>query len=575
MDKINKRQNAARGLIPADLVLKNGIVLDVFTHEMIPADVAVVGGVIVGVGKYSGVEEIDCTGKIISPGFIDAHLHIESTMVSPLELAKIVVLKGTTTMITDPHELVNVKGSKGLDYLLEAANNTPVNIFTMLPSAVPATPFDTNGAGEFLARDMLPYVDHPRVLGLGEAMSFLDVMYPKPEMTEKLRLFSGRVKDGHAPGLRGKEIQSYKLAGIANDHECSTFKEAFDKMRAGFDILIREGSAARNLEAILSGMLEKHLPFERCAFCTDDKHLEDIVTEGHIDHCVRKAIALGVPPIYAYKMATYYPSKMYGLRKSGAVAAGYKADLLILDDLEKVSIREVIKGGKRVDQEYLESFRECMPAPEMLHTVVFHSVKEEDLALRVKETNHVIGLLKDQIVTEHLCESLPQQDGLFIPDEVYSKLCVVERHGRNGNLAVAAIKGFGIRNGAIATSVSHDSHNIIAVGDNDRDLVCAINSIKEMQGGYVLASQGRVLDALPLRIGGLISMENGSYVRKKTAQMLKEARTLGIPEGVDPFITLSFMALPVIPHLRLLDTGLFDVDCYQLLDKCTENKIDE
>ena len=322
----------ARGLAPADIVLKNGKILNVFTEEIITADVAIAGDTIAGIGAYEGEREIDCKGKFIAPGLIDAHVHIESSMVSPLEFAKQIIRTGTTGIIADPHEIVNVSGAAGMDYILDATEDIPVNAYIMIPSSVPATEFDTNGAGKFLADDMEPYRSHPRVLGLGEMMRFTDVLAEHGETLEKLERFSDMMIDGHAPGISGNDVQAYRAAGVRDDHECAAVEEGLEKLRAGYSILIREGSGAKNVETLVKGFLEAGVSLDQCMFCTDDRHLEDIEREGHINVCVRKAIALGVPAIKAYKMASFHAARTYGLRDCGAVGAGFKADLLILDD---------------------------------------------------------------------------------------------------------------------------------------------------------------------------------------------------------------------------------------------------
>lgn len=559
------KQRAAIGNEKADIVLKGGNIVNVFTEEITQDDVAIVEDTIVGIGKYEGKREIDCTGKYIVPGFIDAHMHMESTMVMPQELSKVILKWGTTTLIADPHELVNVKGEKALDFLLDATEHIPLNIYIMVPSSVPATKFDTNGAGKFLAENMKKYKDEPRVLGLGEVMCFHDVIENKKEIMDKIVLFEDKIIDGHAPGIAGKEVQSYRLAGIDNDHECITFNEALEKMRAGFHILIREGSGAKNLEAIVKGILQVKLPFEQCMFCTDDKHLDDIEREGHISYNVKKAIELGVPPVKAVKMATYYPARFYRLKNYGAVAAGYTADIVVLKDLKQVKIDFVLKSGHVVDDDYLSLFQYEVKEPEMLNTVIFKPITKEKLVLKREKKNHVMEIVKEQLTTEHLFEKIPGRGDVFIPNGEYTKLCVVERHGKTDHVAVAPLKGFGIENGAIATTVSHDSHNIIAAGDNDGDIMMAVNYLRKLQGGYVIASKGKVIESLPLPIGGLISNLSSGAVQKKTKKMIGIAREMGVNQGIDPFITLSFMALPVIPKIRLTDKGLLDVEKIQLI----------
>lgn len=549
----------AKGDMLADLVLKNGNVLNVFTEEIYTADVAITGNVIAGVGSYKGEREIDCTGKYIVPGFIDAHVHIESSMVTPLEFAKHIVRTGTTGIVADPHEIVNVSGKKGLDFILDASENIPVNTYIMIPSSVPATDIDTNGAGKFLAKDMLPYKANPRVLGLGEMMRFVDVLNEQKETIDKLEAFSDMIIDGHAPGITGKDVQAYRAAGVIDDHECATAEEGLEKLRAGFWILVREGSGARNLESLMKGFMEAGISLEQCMFCTDDKHLEDIEKEGHINACIRKAIAMGVPAIKAYKMASFNAARAYQIKNAGAIGPGQQADIVIVGDLSRAEPSFVIKSGKIVDEEWLGSFHYELKDESLLQTVNVGSLSLKDLDFAQKEVNHVIELVPNQLLTLHKEERIPGDNGKFIPDSEYAKLVVAERHGRSGKVGVCPIKGYGIKNGAVATTVSHDSHNMIAVGDNDDDILCAIKELKKIQGGYVIASGNRIVDELPLTIGGLMSMDKAVHVQERTSKMVQTARNMGVREGIDPFITLSFMALTVIPELRLTEAGIFDV----------------
>ena len=557
--------NAAMGREKAQLVFKNANVVNVFTEEIIKGDVAVTNGMIVGVGEYQGEEEIDCTDKYLCPGFIDAHMHIESTMVTPFELAKAVSKSGTTTIVADPHEIVNVAGKAGMQYFLNASEQLPVDIYFMLPSSVPATAFETNGA-DFTAADMRDFIDHPRVLGLGEVMCYPDVVAGRDGIMEKLALCeaAGKLSDGHAPGLSGKELQAYAAAGVCTEHECTTFAEAAEKARAGFCVLVREGSAAKNLTALVGGLLDSDLPCDRFLFCTDDKHIEDIKRDGHVRWNVRQAISLGMKPVTAIKMATWNAARAYGLARRGAVAAGYRADIIVLDSLKQVTVNTVYKNGVPLAGAFKKL--RAYPAPDtLLHSVQYKDVCEKDIALRTSGKTDVIEMVPYQIATRHVVEAVPAKNGFFRPNGTYTKLCVVERHGKNGNIAVAPLKGYGIKGGAIATSVAHDSHNIIAAGDNDADIVLAVNSLREMGGGYVLVGGGKVLGSMPLTVAGLMSEAPAAEVQKTTAAILAKAATMGIPYYVDPFISLSFMALPVIPEIRLSDMGLFDVVNFRLI----------
>lgn len=434
----------------------------------------------------------------------------------------------------------------------------------MLPSCVPSTKFETNGKS-FTAEDMVPFLNHPRVLGLGEVMSYNDVINGQEEMLKKLIVNEGKVLDGHAPDLIGKELQAYACAGIETDHECVNFQEAYEKVKAGLKILIREGSAAKNLEAIVKGLIESKIPTDNFMFCTDDKHLEDIQREGHISWNIKQAIGLGMSPITAIKMASYNTARAYGLKKLGAVAAGYRADLVILEDLENMKVSQVIKDGIIITDESFANNKDKYIDKAMLNTVKFDNLTAEKIKVKAFEKNYVIEMMPHQIITKKVYEEIPSQYGYFTANEIYSKLCVIERHRGSGNVAAAPLKGFGIKGGAIATSVAHDSHNIIAAGDKDEDIILAVNRLKEIQGGYVIASKGKIIGELPLQVAGLISTLPSEKVQSITKEMLALARAMGVPAYLDPFITLSFMALPVIPEIRLTDLGLFDVEKFDLI----------
>ncbi len=551
----------ARGDEKADIVLKGGTVVNVFSSELIKTDIALCGSTIVGLGSYSGKVELDCRGKYIAPGLIDAHMHMESSMLLPGELSKVLVRAGTTAIIADPHEAVNVGGTEALDYLLEATEHVLTDVYIMIPSSVPASDSDTNGCGEFTPAMMKRYMHHPRVLGLGEVMRYADVISGNPRMSEKLNMFGGREYriDGHYPGGSGNALQAYRLAGIEDCHESTTGKEALEKLRSGLAVFIREGSGAKNLEAVVKGLLSARVSLDNCMFCTDDKHTAEIRKEGHISACVRKAIRLGVPPVQAYRMGSWQTARFYGLRESGAVAAGFKADIIVMNKLDDAEPSAVIKNGMLLaGDDYAAEYDIPVP-PALRSTVHVENLAPERISVQLEDRNRVIGMIPGQLLTECLREKISGRDGYFIPDGKYNKICVFERHGRTGAAAAAPLKGFGIRGGAIATSVSHDAHNIIAAGDNDADILNAVACIREMQGGYALSAGGRITGKLPLPVFGLMSMQPCTEVEETLAGMLKEAERLGVKKGIDPFITLSFMALTVIPSIRITDKGIVEV----------------
>lgn len=562
--KFPELAKAARGEVHADLVFRGGKVINVFTGEILRTSVAVKDGTIVGVGDgYVGAQEIDLTGKYLCPGFIDAHLHLESTMVTPAELVERAVKCGTTTYIADPHEAANVSGAAGIDYILDETEDVPANVYVMMPSCVPALPFEDNGC-TFDAAEMKKYQNNPRILGLGEVMDYVSTVNADPAMTQKLALFDGRPKDGHAPGLTGKQLNAYVLAGITNDHECSSVEEVLEKRRLGMHIHIREGSAARNLEPIIDGIIMHNMDISGFSFCTDDKHIEDIHTEGHIDHCVRKAIDCGIAPVDAIRMATIHTAQHYGLaHQLGAIAPGMQADLIVLDDLETVQIHTVYHRGKDVAGFCAQpKLPQDSPLRRTMHCL---PVRPEQLDLPVGEKNDVIRVIPNQLITGHERVRLPQKNGLFVPNNLYSKIAVVERHHNTGKVGVGAVMNFNIRNGAIASTVAHDSHNLSVIGDNDADMLRAIEHLREIGGGYTLVQNGKILYTVPLPIMGLMSDAGFHAVQSKLSAMIAKAHEMGVPDGVSPLTLLSFLALPVIPALRITPRGVFDVENMQFI----------
>ena len=547
----------------AELVLRNAMIADVFTDEIRRADIAVADGYIAAVGgSYEGTEEIDLNGKYVLPGFMDAHLHLESTMVTPNELITAAALCGTTTFIVDPHEAANVSGTEGIDYILDQTEHSPANVFVMMPSCVPATEYDDNGC-LLTAEKMAPYLSSPRILGLGEVMNAPGVIHGDRQLHKKLELFSGRILDGHAPYLPDDELTAYALAGIRTDHEASDFDYALEEIRRGIHVHIREGSAAHNLETLINGILAHDLPCENFSFCTDDKHIEDILRQGHINYNVRRAVELGLSPMAAIKMATINTARCYGLKELGAVAPGYQADLIVTDDLSSFRILSVYHKGRLIDPSVRPETAAC---PDSLkNTVHVRPLSSDAFRLSItKKEVPVIRLNASQITTSKIACHLPKTDN-YLPQDGFNKIAAVERHKATGKTGVGICTGYNIRNGAIASSVSHDSHNIIVIGDNDADMLLAVSEIIRVQGGYTLVSRGKVLGTLPLPVMGLMSDAGFETVNRTLGQMIAEAHRLGIPDEVEPFITLSFLALPVIPEIRITPRGVLDTVSFEFL----------
>ena len=549
---------AALGRVKADLILKNCNIVDVFTGEIVHSNVGVKDGIIIGVSKsLQGKKELDMGGAYIAPGFIDAHLHLESTMVAPSELVATAAACGTTTFIVDPHEAANVSGADGINYILDQTKKSNANVFVMMPSCVPATDIDDNGC-MFAANDMYPFIGNPRVLGLGEVMDDFAVINGDPRMFAKFALFEHQIIDGHAPFLRNRQLSAYRMAGVETDHEASSFEYALEEVRRGIHVHIREGSAAHNLDDIVSGIVKGGIDTEHFSFCTDDKHIEDILREGHINYNVRRAVQLGLDPLKAIKMATINTAKLYGLKNLGAIAPGYQADLVIFDNMNDFNVIDVYFKGKRIDKDAEIKVPKC-PA-KLKHTINMDKVAAEDFILPIRSRKtHVIGMSARQIVTEDIIESFPKTDN-FVPHGEYLKIAAVERHKNSGKIGVAVTSGYGIKGGAVASSVSHDSHNIIVIGDSDESIAVAVNEILRVQGGYTVVENGKVFDTLPLPIMGLMTDEHFKEVNEKLRRMKDKAYDMGVSKDFDPFITLSFMALTVIPELRITPRGLYAVN---------------
>ena len=548
--------DAAAGREPADLVLKNATYVNVFSNELCHADIAVAEGLIVGMGKYAGTVEHDCTGKIVLPGFLDAHIHLESSLVSPKEFVKAVLPHGTTTVITDPHEIANVMGTDGIEYMLQATEDLPVDVRFMLPSCVPATPLDESGAVlDYRAIDS--FYDHPRVQGLAEMMNFVGIIAGDDQPVEKIVAAQAHHKkiDGHAPDLQGNDLNAYIAAGVYSDHECHDLSDAIAKLERGQFIMIREGTAARNLEALVPLLCDKYS--ERCMFCTDDKHPNDLLEKGHIDYIVKKAISLGAAPITAVKVACHNAARYFLLNNRGAIAPGYLGDFVVIDSFQDFNIEKVYKRGElMVENGQVRDF----PAPQIEQYLVdrAHSTFHVGTLTAEDFTDHrprgIIGMVPGEITTVDAGYS----DRIDVEYDVL-KIAVVERHKNTHHIGIGFLQGYGLKSGAVATSISHDSHNIIVVGTNEADMAAAVNRVVELNGGIVVWDQGAPLAEVPLAIAGIMSDEPLVTVNEKLEAAKAKAFALGVSPGVDPFMTLSFMALPVIPSLRITTRGVFDV----------------
>ena len=557
--KLLKKQRiiaAAAGREPADLVLKNATFVNVFSNELSTMDIAVAEGLIVGMGSYQGRSEVDCTGKIVLPGFLDAHIHLESSLVSPTEFVKAVLPHGTTTVVTDPHEIANVMGTDGIEYMLQATEDLPVDVRFMLPSCVPATPLDESGAIlDYRAIDS--FYDHPRVQGLAEMMNFVGAINGDEQTVEKIVAAQAHHKkiDGHAPDLQGNDLNAYIAAGVYSDHECHDVKDAIAKLERGQFIMIREGTAARNLEALMPLLTGKYA--DRCMFCTDDKHPNDLLEKGHIDYIVKKAISLGADPITAVKVACHNAARYFLLNNRGGISPGYLADFVIIDNFQNFNIEQVYKKGVlMVDHGEIQDF----PSPEIEPYLVerahktFHvaALTAEDFA--EKRPRGIIGMVDGEITTVDAGYS----DRIDVEYDVL-KIAVVERHKNTHHIGIGYIQGYGLKSGAVATSISHDSHNIIVVGTNETDMAAAVNRVVELNGGIVVWDGGQSVAEVPLAIAGIMSDEPLVTVNEKLEAAKDTAHKLGVNPGIDPFMTLSFMALPVIPSLRITTRGVFDV----------------
>lgn len=558
---------AGRSIVIADLVLKNARIINVFTNEIEKADVAISGGKIVGIGTYNGKSEVDLHGHYVCPGLIDGHIHIESSMLCGPAFEQAVLPHGTTAVITDPHEISNVAGTDGLDFMLETTKDLTLSVYFMLPSCVPATDLDESGA-VLDAEQLRPYYRYPRVLGLAEMMNSYGTVRGDAKILQKICdcTNAGKIVDGHAPFLSDKDLNAYIIAGVLSDHECSTMEEAMEKLRRGQYIMIREGTAAKNMAALLPLFREPYC--NRCMLVTDDKHPGDLLRGGHIDANIRKAIAAGVDPAIAVKMATLIPAQYFGLKQHGAVAPGYKADLIVVSNLEQFTVEQVYKGGSLV----AEGGKVLKPSPLVIDSTRFARVMDsfdmdeitmKDLELHKSgEHERVIRLIENELLTEEEIIPFRQYPGIAPGVDVAHKivkLAVFERHHHSGHVGLGFLGNYSLQCGAVASSIAHDSHNLIVAGTNDADMVLAGNTVRKNKGGLAFVVNGRVIGELALPVAGLMSAESVEVVMENVQHLKDALRTHGIAEGIDPFMTLAFVSLPVIPKLRLNTYGIVDV----------------
>lgn len=568
---------AATGSKKAELVLKNAQIVNVFTQSVETGDIAIEGGYIVGIGNYEGITEKDLGGAYVCPGFLDGHIHIESSMTSPGEFERAVVPHGTTAVITDPHEIANVAGTAGIRFMMQSAQKLELDVYFMLPSCVPATDLDESGA-ELLAKDLEPFYADEKVLGLAEMMNAFGVTHGDKGCFEKLVQARSLKKaiDGHAPALSGKELNAYVTAGIRSDHECSDFEEAKEKFARGQWIMIRQGTAAKNLKGLM-GMFEDPY-YQRCLLVTDDKHPGDLIRIGHIDAIIREAVSMGADPIRAIRMGTLNAAAYFGLHDMGAVAPGYKADLAVFDDLRTLNVKQVYKGGKLVaeDGKMLHQKEKITDWFDEIKERVFHSFHRDPITveeLQLKETTgthqRVIDMVAHELITRERIEEwkeLPDvAKGVDVSRDIV-KLAAIERHKNTGHVGLGFLGKYGLKKGAVATSIGHDSHNLVIAGVTDEDMVLAGNRVIENGGGLAIALDGKVLADLPLPIGGLMADEPVEVVDEKLEHMKKLSMELGISEDIDAFMTLAFISLPVIPKLRLNTYGVVDVEKHQVVE---------
>ncbi|MBC8198553.1 MAG: adenine deaminase [Desulfobacterales bacterium] len=551
---------SARGVKEADILLTNVRIIDVFSGEIVDGDIAIAGGYIVGFGSYPAKRTVDMENRFVSPGFIDAHVHIESSMTCITEFARAIIPFGTTTVFADPHEIANVLGADGINYMLQSSMQQPMNIYFTLSSCVPATNMETSGA-RLGADDLFPFMGNDRIVALAEMMNYPGVIHRNPEVLRKIELAKahGKPVDGHAPGLTGKDLYAYVAAGISSDHECTTAKEAKEKLNAGMHIMIREGTGAKNLSSLIPIVNEKSS--SRIMWCTDDRHPHDILEEGHIDSMVRKAIHRGIDPVIAIQMATINPADYFGISDIGAISPGRRADLVVFSDLHRPRIEEVYYGGVLVAQEGKMSPEIKKPEPVAFQPSMNIGNKEIDFSIPAQAKHlRVIEVVPDQVITNQSIVEAAVSDNKVVASIIRDilKIAVVERHTGSGNIGKGFVRGFGLKRGALSSSVAHDSHNIIVVGTNDEDMKAAVKAVVKMGGGLAASCDSKICATLPLPIAGLMSQEPVYTVREKLEKLLEVARDFGTILN-DPFMALSFLSLPVIPELKITDKGLVDV----------------